>query len=74
MTTDHSYTTLQVKLGLLLERNAMTSQHRSTLTRSVGGTDLSLRHQNGNPRAGRFDFALFGRTLRFVLDEEILEQ
>jgi serine/threonine protein phosphatase PrpC len=36
LTTDHSYTSLQVKLGLLLERNAMTSQHRSTLTRSVG--------------------------------------
>ena len=27
---------LQVKLGLLLERNAMTSPHRSTLTRSIG--------------------------------------
>src|SRR5579862_1687592 len=36
LTTDHSYTALQVKLGLLLERNAMTSPHRSTLTRSVG--------------------------------------
>ena len=36
LTTDHSYTSLQVKLGLLLERNAMTSPHRSTLTRSIG--------------------------------------
>ena len=36
LTTDHSYTALQVKLGLLLERNAMTSPHRSTLTRSLG--------------------------------------
>src|SRR5262249_31215351 len=36
LTTDHSYTALQVKLGLLLERNAMTSPHRSTLTRSIG--------------------------------------
>jgi serine/threonine-protein kinase len=36
LTTDHSYTALQVKLGLLLERNAMTHPHRSTLTRSIG--------------------------------------
>jgi serine/threonine-protein kinase len=36
LTTDHSYTSLQVKLGLLLERKAMTSEHRSTLTRSIG--------------------------------------
>src|ERR1035441_9741169 len=36
LTTDHSYTALQVKLGLLLERNAMTSPNRSTLTRSIG--------------------------------------
>jgi serine/threonine-protein kinase len=36
LTTDHSYTALQVKLGLLLERKAMTSPHRSTLTRSIG--------------------------------------
>src|ERR1017187_9951260 len=36
LTTDHSYTSLQVKLGLLLERNAMTSPHRSTLTRALG--------------------------------------
>jgi protein phosphatase len=36
LTSDHSYTALQVKLGLLLERKAMTSPHRSTLTRSIG--------------------------------------
>ena len=40
LTTDHSYTTLQVRLGLLLERNAMTSEHRSTLTRSVGSDPI----------------------------------
>jgi len=34
------YTSLQVKLGLLLERNAMTSEHRSTLTRSVGSEPI----------------------------------
>ena len=40
LTTDHSYTSLQVKLGLLLERNAMTSPHRSTLTRTVGSEPI----------------------------------
>ena len=40
LTTDHSYTTLQVKLGLLLERNAMMSPHRSLLTRSVGSEPI----------------------------------
>src|SRR5215468_8271152 len=41
LTTDHSYTALQVKLGLLLERNAMASPHRSTLTRSIGYEPIS---------------------------------
>ena len=36
LTSDHSYTSLQVKMGLLLERNAMTSPLRSTLTRALG--------------------------------------
>jgi|GEM_PF-126614 len=36
LTTDHTYAGFQVRLGLQLERNAMTSPHRSTLTRSVG--------------------------------------
>jgi serine/threonine-protein kinase len=41
LTADHSYTALQVKLGLLLERNAMASPHRSTLTRSIGYEPIS---------------------------------
>jgi serine/threonine-protein kinase len=74
LTSDHSYTSLQVKLGLLLERNAMTSPHRSTLTRALGFDpicrydvlaetlqpgDLILQCSDG----------LYG----FVLDEEILD-
>ncbi len=36
LTEDHSYVSLQIKLGLLLERDAMTSSKRSILTRSLG--------------------------------------
>jgi serine/threonine-protein kinase len=36
LTTDHVATSVPVKLGLLLERKAMASPSRSTLTRSVG--------------------------------------
>jgi serine/threonine-protein kinase len=36
LTTDHSYVALQVKLGLVKERDAMASPMRSMITRSVG--------------------------------------
>jgi serine/threonine protein phosphatase PrpC len=36
LTTDHSYVSLEVKLGLVSERDAMTSRLRSVLTRSLG--------------------------------------
>src|SRR5205807_4780806 len=36
ITTDHSYVGMQLKLGLISEKDAMTSQLRSLLTRSVG--------------------------------------
>jgi serine/threonine-protein kinase len=36
LTTDHVATTLPVKLGLMLERQAMASRQRSELTRTVG--------------------------------------
>jgi len=36
LTADHVATALPVKLGLMLERQAMASPHRSELTRSVG--------------------------------------
>ena len=36
VTSDHSYVALQVKLGLVKEREAMTSPMRSVITRSLG--------------------------------------
>ena len=74
LTTDHSYTTLQVKLGLLLERNAMTSPNRSTLTRSIGYEpmchyDISTQALLKGDIILQCSDGLYG----FILDEEILE-
>ncbi len=74
LTTDHSYTSLQVKLGLLLERNAMTSPHRSTLTRSIGYEpichyDISTEPLQKDDVLLQCSDGLYG----FVLDEEILD-
>src|ERR1039458_5834013 len=74
LTTDHSYTALQVKLGLLLERNAMTSPHRSTLTRSIGYEpmchyDIATESLQQGDVILQCSDGLYG----FILDEEILE-
>jgi serine/threonine-protein kinase len=74
LTTDHSYTALQVKLGLLLERNAMTSPHRSTLTRSIGYEpmchfDIFTQPLLQNDIILQCSDGLYG----FLLDEEILD-
>jgi serine/threonine protein phosphatase PrpC len=74
LTTDHSYTALQVKLGLLLERNAMTSPHRSTLTRSIGYEpichfDLATESLLQGDLILQCSDGLYG----FILDEEILD-
>lgn len=74
LTTDHSYTALQVKLGLLLERNAMTSPHRSTLTRSIGYEpmchyDIKSEHLMKGDFILHCSDGLYG----FVLDSEILD-
>ena len=74
LTTDHSYTALQVKLGLLLERNAMTSPHRSTLTRSIGYEpmchyDITTEALQQGDLVLQCTDGLYG----FVLDEEILD-
>lgn len=74
LTSDHSYTSLQVKLGLLLERNAMTSPHRSTLTRALGFDpicryDLVTETLQPGDIVLQCSDGLYG----FVLDEEILE-
>jgi serine/threonine protein phosphatase PrpC len=74
MTTDHSYTSLQVKLGLLLERNAMTSPNRSTLTRSVGSEpmchyDITTEPLSKGDAILHCSDGLYG----YVLDDEILD-
>ncbi len=74
LTTDHSYTALQVKLGLLLERNAMTSPHRSTLTRSVG-SEPACHYDIAGEALQKGDFILHcsDGLYGFVLDDEILD-
>jgi serine/threonine-protein kinase len=42
LTTDHVATSVPVKLGILLERNAMASPKRSELTRSVGAEPFCM--------------------------------
>src|SRR5215472_1143730 len=74
LTSDHSYTSLQVKLGLLLERNAMTSPHRSTLTRAMGFEpicryDLLAETLQPGDMILQCSDGLYG----FVLDEEIAD-
>jgi serine/threonine-protein kinase len=74
LTTDHSYTSLQVKLGLLLERNAMTSPNRSTLTRSVGSDPMCHYDISTEPlQKGDVILHCSDGLYGFVLDEEILE-
>ena len=74
LTTDHSYTSLQVKLGLLLERNAMMSPHRSLLTRSVGSEpichyDIATEALLKDDIILQCSDGLYG----YVLDAEILD-
>jgi serine/threonine protein phosphatase PrpC len=74
LTSDHSYTALQVKLGLLLERQAMTSPHRSTLTRSIGYEpmchyDIATEPLTHGDVILQCTDGLYG----FLLDDEILE-
>jgi serine/threonine-protein kinase len=74
LTIDHTYTSLQVKFGLLLERNAMTSPHRSTLTRALGFEPMC--HYDvvtETLQAGDVILQCSDGLYGFVLDEEILE-
>ena len=74
LTTDHSYTALQVKLGLLLERNAMTSPHRSTLTRSIGYEPMCHFDTTAETLLkGDFIVQCTDGLYGFILDEEMLE-
>ncbi len=74
LTSDHTYTSLQVKFGLLLERNAMTSPHRSTLTRALGFDPICHYDVVVEPlQAGDTVLQCSDGLYGFVLDEEILE-
>jgi serine/threonine-protein kinase len=74
ITTDHSYTALQVKLGLLLERNAMTSPNRSTLTRSMGSEPMCHYDVTTEPMLkGDAILQCSDGLYGYVLDEEILD-
>jgi len=74
LTTDHVATSVPVKLGLLLERQAMASPRRSELTRSVGSEPFcqpdfatQLVHH------GDFVLQCTDGLHTFVLDEEMRE-
>ena len=74
LTTDHSYTALQVKLGLLLERNAMTSPHRSTLTRSIGYEPMCHFDITTQPlEQGDLILQCTDGLYGYILDDEILD-
>jgi serine/threonine-protein kinase len=74
LTADHSYTSFQVKLGLLLERNAMTSPHRSTLTRSIGYEPMCHYDISNEPlQKGDVILQCTDGLYGFLLDEEILD-
>lgn len=74
LTTDHSYTALQVKLGLLLERKAMTSPHRSTLTRSIGYEPMCHYDITTEPLLkGDIILQCSDGLYGFLLDDEILD-
>jgi serine/threonine-protein kinase len=74
LTTDHSYTALQVKLGLLLERKAMTSPHRSTLTRSIGYEPMCHYDIAAEPLTpGDIVLQCTDGLYGFILDDEILD-
>jgi serine/threonine-protein kinase len=54
LTTDHSYVTMQLKMGLISEREAMLSEMRSVLTRSIG-KDITVQVDYYNVVVNRDD-------------------
>jgi serine/threonine protein phosphatase PrpC len=74
LTTDHSYVSLEVKLGLVSERDAMTSRLRSVLTRSIGH-DPICRVTFGSQRLEQGDIIIQCTDGLYagVIDDEIRE-
>ncbi len=57
ITNDHSYVAMQLKLGLISEQEAMVSQLRSLLIRSIG-QDLSIQVDFFNAKMNRGDYLI----------------
>lgn len=57
VTNDHSYVAMQLKLGLISEQEAMVSQLRSLLTRSVGH-DLTIQVDYSTLKVNRGDYLI----------------
>jgi serine/threonine-protein kinase len=57
VTADHSYVAMQLKLGLITEQEAMVSQLRSLLTRSVG-QDLTIQVDYFTVKVNRGDYLI----------------
>ena len=74
LTTDHSATSVPVKLGMMLERQAMASPKRSELTRSVGSEPF-CQPDFATQLLSHGDFVLqcTDGLHAFVLDEEMRE-
>lgn len=74
LTQDHVATALPVKLGLMLERQAMASPKRSQLTRSVGA-ELTCQPELATQFLHHGDFILHctDGLHAYVLDQEMLE-
>ena len=72
LTTDHSYVSLEVKLGLVSEHQAMTSRLRSVLTRSIGH-DPICRVTYGRQSLAQGDFIIqcTDGLYASVIDDEI---
>ena len=57
ITNDHSYVAMQTKLGLISEQEAMVSQLKSLLTRSIG-QDLVIQVDYFNVKVNRGDYLI----------------
>ncbi len=74
LTADHIATALPVKLGLMLERQAMASPHRSQLTRSVGSEPFCIPDYTSQEiQHGDFILHCTDGLHAFVLDDEMCE-
>ncbi len=74
LTTDHSYVSLEVKLGLISERDAMTSRLRSVLTRCIGHDPICrVTHGAQSLEPGDIVIQCTDGLYASVIDDEIRE-